>query len=446
MKLRFSVILLLVIKFAISAANDKNKTFIATAEWQEIEESQGIPTGLHIRINLQTGKKEAKLLNSEELDGNNNGALAKVEQNAYEASLKEFPTENKAKVSKTLSEALKNLPKDSLDVEHSPEKLKKIKRDFKTYNELKEPFKNFQKKFLSDGEVITKLIDEYKNLSKAGQEVSITLNAKITTQLRILEDFDYLVHQIDNALLFIDKGGLDQILLPLIVNETNLNLRTKAVRVLGALTLNNPKAQIKVFEKNIGGYLAQILISSVHSEELSSALYAFGSLLRKFPLALQRILSTSGTQALVGVLAKDCELKVKAKSITLISDIIVEKGLVLSKYADSDYPLTAAQYAELNLQEWLHSSGFCETVESLVSTQLFELLGQPDLTEYFVIGLENASEICGYVWSKSAQLRHALLTIKNRYIHAKDEFRGEVAQQIEKLVKILYSHKHRDEL
>lgn len=38
MKLIFSVILLLVIKFAISAANDKNKTFVLTTEWQQIEE------------------------------------------------------------------------------------------------------------------------------------------------------------------------------------------------------------------------------------------------------------------------------------------------------------------------------------------------------------------------------------------------------------------------
>ncbi|XP_014098922.2 nucleotide exchange factor Sil1 [Bactrocera oleae] len=448
MKLIFSVILLLVIKFAISAANDKNKTFVLTTEWQQIEEGQILPSGVHVRVNLQTGKKEAKLLNNQEVNENNKikGALVNVEENIYEASWKESSTKNKVKISKTLSEALKSLPKDSLGIEYSPEKLEQIKRDFKTYSELKESYKNLQKEFRSDGELITKLIDEYKNLSKENEEQPITLKTKINTQLRILEDLDYLVHQIDNALWFIGKGGLDEILLPLVVNETNINLRTKAVRLLGALTLNNPLAQIKVFEKNIGGYLAQILISSEHSEELSSALYAFGSLLRKFPLALQRILSTSGTQALVAVLAKKCELKVKAKSITLISDIIVEKKLVISNYAYSDSPSAAAQYAELNLQEWLHLSGFCETVDSLVSSQLYELLEQPDLTEYFAIGLENAAEICESVWSKSAELRHTLLTIKNRYMRTNNEFHVEVAQQIEKVVKILYSLNHRDEL
>lgn len=36
--------------------------FIPTHEWQDILPNQAIPPGLYIRVNLQTGKKEAKLL------------------------------------------------------------------------------------------------------------------------------------------------------------------------------------------------------------------------------------------------------------------------------------------------------------------------------------------------------------------------------------------------
>ncbi|XP_026465383.1 nucleotide exchange factor SIL1-like [Ctenocephalides felis] len=39
-----------------------SSTFIATNEWQVVKEGQVIPQGLHIRINLSTGLKEAKLL------------------------------------------------------------------------------------------------------------------------------------------------------------------------------------------------------------------------------------------------------------------------------------------------------------------------------------------------------------------------------------------------
>ncbi|KAE8989281.1 hypothetical protein PR003_g17982 [Phytophthora rubi] len=36
--------------------------FEPTNEWEEILPNQVLPAGLHIRVNLQTGKKEAKLI------------------------------------------------------------------------------------------------------------------------------------------------------------------------------------------------------------------------------------------------------------------------------------------------------------------------------------------------------------------------------------------------
>ena len=42
------------------------KEFIASTEWQEIRDGQRVPSGLHYRMNLATGKKEAKLLDEQE--------------------------------------------------------------------------------------------------------------------------------------------------------------------------------------------------------------------------------------------------------------------------------------------------------------------------------------------------------------------------------------------
>ena len=44
--------------------------FVATHEWQEIREGQKVPSGLHYRMNLSTGKKEAKLMETEDETGN----------------------------------------------------------------------------------------------------------------------------------------------------------------------------------------------------------------------------------------------------------------------------------------------------------------------------------------------------------------------------------------
>jgi len=40
--------------------------FQATDTWQEVQEGQPIPGGLHVRSNLSTGKTEAKIMTAEE--------------------------------------------------------------------------------------------------------------------------------------------------------------------------------------------------------------------------------------------------------------------------------------------------------------------------------------------------------------------------------------------
>ena len=46
--------------------------FVATEEWQEIKDGQKVPSGLHYRMNLETGKKEAKLMETEDDKGMRN--------------------------------------------------------------------------------------------------------------------------------------------------------------------------------------------------------------------------------------------------------------------------------------------------------------------------------------------------------------------------------------
>ena len=38
---------------------------MATNEWQIIQDGQNVPSGLHYRMNLETGKKEAKILDGD---------------------------------------------------------------------------------------------------------------------------------------------------------------------------------------------------------------------------------------------------------------------------------------------------------------------------------------------------------------------------------------------
>ncbi|XP_023169561.2 nucleotide exchange factor SIL1 [Drosophila hydei] len=398
----------------VSASQRVNKTaeFVATDEWQVIAEGQAIPKGLHVRINLQTGLKEAKLLDPSERDTAMQSQSSDSDPGSGSIS-------------------------DPLSIEYKAdmieESVRKVK-EHRGYAELRKAYKDFQKNFRTDAEVIVQLIEQYRNFSKT------PLDLEIKPKMNALENLGYLVHQIDNALVFIDSGGLDDIILPIVVNDTNTALKVSAMRVLGALTGNNPKAQIKVFERNFGSHLAQIMMSSTNSAEISSALHALGALLRKFPLAQQRVLSTSGTQALIGLLrSTEIELRNKAKVVTLISDLVLEKRHVIDESKEE----ALAQYVLLELESWLQSHGYCGALEAVLSKDYVSLLDQPEVVEQFAVALQTTESLCQPLWSQSPALRHALLTVRNRFAHSEDEYRSEVSQALAELCERFYEkHSH----
>lgn len=360
-----------------------------------------------MRINLKTGVKEAKLLDESE-----RGTALQSKPDGQEES-EQLALEHKADI-----------------IEESVRKVK----EHRNYADLRKAYKDFQKNFRTDGEVIIQIVDQYRNFSKS------PLESELKSKLKALENLEYMLHQIDNALVFIDRGGLDDVLLPIVVNETNTDMRVSAMRVLGALAGNNPKAQIKVFERNFGSFLAQILMTSTNSAEISSALHAFGALLRKFPLAQQRVLSTSGTQALIGVLRRDdVELRNKAKVVTLISDLVLEKKSAIESNSDTQENLSSvAQYMLLDYESWLQTNGYCTSLEAVLGKDYVHLLDQPEIVELFAIALESTEHLCQPLWSQSAALRHGLLTVRNRYLHSQDEYRLEVAQQLSTLCTRFY--------
>ena len=62
-----------------------HETFVATNEWQEIKEGQKVPGGLHYRINFETGKKEAKLLDPTDSDPDEPNQVCSFNQICYDA-------------------------------------------------------------------------------------------------------------------------------------------------------------------------------------------------------------------------------------------------------------------------------------------------------------------------------------------------------------------------
>ena len=80
------------------------EVFQPTSEWQAIRPNQGIPAGLHVRMNLQTGEKEAKLMDGD--DG------------------------SKYKIDKDSKQTFINIDKNFISKQHLKEALKEFRDKF----------------------------------------------------------------------------------------------------------------------------------------------------------------------------------------------------------------------------------------------------------------------------------------------------------------------------
>ena len=178
--------------------------FVPTKEWQEVLPGQQIPAGLHVRLNIQTGRKEAKLLSEETLEQEEVDDLSR----------------------ETLKEALKNIKADFKPSEVSePED-----STFRSMEELKTALGDIEMNVETDLEIIKKLFTKFH--SSTSEEERVVL----------LEDLEYYTHQYDNALLFVDLAGIRDIVLPSL-NSSHPAVRQQAAHLVAGAAQSNPQFQ-----------------------------------------------------------------------------------------------------------------------------------------------------------------------------------------------------------
>lgn len=181
--------------------------------------NQAIPRGLHVRLNMQTGEKEAKLMDDDP-NGEKMKSLNKDIFKEAEKSL-EFNYEELKKALKDLKDNKKfgNLADLNINEEQSEEN---NENNFKSYEELKKDFEALNMNVKTDTEILLELIAKYnKSESKA-------------EKLLLLADFEILVHQIDNAMIFCDNHGFKMLLSDLNSTLHDAELHTEVALVLGA--------------------------------------------------------------------------------------------------------------------------------------------------------------------------------------------------------------------
>uniref|UniRef100_A0A8B9DJ72 Nucleotide exchange factor SIL1 n=1 Tax=Anser cygnoides TaxID=8845 RepID=A0A8B9DJ72_ANSCY len=302
------------------------EVFYPTHQWQALRPGQAVPAGSHVRLNLQTGDREARL---DKMD---------IDSNSF--------------TSQELKKALAKM-KES-EKAHEEE----VKKKFRPIQQLKEEFEKLNVKMETDYEIMDKLISKFNSSAS-------TLDEKVAA----LYDLEYYVHQVDNAKDFLSMGGLQLVIEGL--NSTEPVLKEHAAFVLGAALSSNPKVQIEAIE---GGALQKLLVILATEQPQAvkkKALFALCSMLRHFPYAQQQFLKLGGLQVLRGLFRQKGTEALHVRVVTLLYDLIVEKktpawqGAELGQVGSTEEKIQ--QYRQVKLVPAVVEQDWCVVVSKLLA-------------------------------------------------------------------------------
>ncbi|NXO37200.1 SIL1 factor, partial [Locustella ochotensis] len=142
---------------------------------------QAVPAGSHVRLNLQTGEREAKLPDRENGESDTREERRRKRLGKVDVDANSFTSEELKKALAKMKESEKAERKVSFLF------LKQctVRKKFRPIEQLKEEFEKLNMKIETDYEIMVKLISKFNSSAS-------TLDEKIAA----LYDLEYYVHQV----------------------------------------------------------------------------------------------------------------------------------------------------------------------------------------------------------------------------------------------------------
>ncbi|KYO39220.1 nucleotide exchange factor SIL1 isoform B [Alligator mississippiensis] len=353
------------------------EVFYPTNWWQTVHPGQAIPAGLHVRLNLQTGEKEAKLPDS-------TNEKSDMKDQKKRKRLDKVDIDSNSFTSQELKEALAKLKENEKTKSTMEANLEDVRKRFRPIEELKAEFERLNMRIETDYEIMVKLINKFNSS-----------DSMLDEKIAALYDLEYYVHQVDNAKDFLSLGGLQLMINAL--NSTEAVMKEHAAFVLGAAlsrlppsvcsekegclswiwaylkppveeSESNPKVQIEAIE---GGALQKLLVILATEQPLAvkkKALFALSSMLRHFPYAQQQFLKLGGLQVLRNLFKEKGMEALYVRVVTLLYDLIMEKMLLEGAQNNEDQmEEKVQQYSQVKLVPAVVEQGWCAIVSNLLA-------------------------------------------------------------------------------
>ena len=212
----------------IDEAEEENITiFVPTNQWQQLLPGQAVPAGLHVRINLQTGEKEAKLIDEENENDDKMGDRRRLHHYGYSDRRGIINKQTRAfKAEELLKESHEDDNSDIKLLTHditSTDGVGNTNDDTSTpHHDIDNDKKLYKLNLVTDDvKQMIKLVDILRDNSSSSEELIFALT-----------ELEYLVHQIDNARDLDIIDGLK--LVVFLLEHTNDTVQCNAAHVIGA--------------------------------------------------------------------------------------------------------------------------------------------------------------------------------------------------------------------
>ena len=214
--------------------------FVPTKEWQKVEDNVVLPSGLHVRMNLETGEKEAKLVDpSNQMEDDLIEEDLETERFSDKRRLNHFGYSDRSgivnkKTAVFTKERLKRMLQNSnTDLDQPTTDTPKLLSHVHTHHSnvdrqedstRDEKMTQFENKFLTkEQEIMVGCFNTLSNPNSSEEEIMANM-----------EELEYFVHSFDNGEFFGATGGLALVLN--FVNHTKSNIRSFAAQVVGSST------------------------------------------------------------------------------------------------------------------------------------------------------------------------------------------------------------------
>ncbi|ORY05420.1 hypothetical protein K493DRAFT_296471 [Basidiobolus meristosporus CBS 931.73] len=260
------------------------RIFEATTEFQPIKEGQEIPPGLHVRLNVYTGEKEAKLMDNEDTTADHSLTVNPEEEYSI------VPVSND-------TDPAQQVVEDTV-----PPKFNSEFRDSSKPN-ARIPQSDHQR-FEANLKVVSNPT-EY-------EEVEL---------LEALDSMEDLVHEIDFGKLLAKNDGLGQVA-DFMDTKWSDAIRLKAATIIGSAVQNNPPVQQSALQLDLVGRMLTRISSEQQPKVLSRYMYALSSMVRGNTQAIKVVNEKGGLTQLAGLYVKHQNEDFRKKCAIFVADFL----------------------------------------------------------------------------------------------------------------------------